>query len=332
MVSKLDQSVGRVISTLERTNQLENSIVIFYSDNGAPSVGLFANTGSNWPLRGQKNTPWEGGVRVAGAIWSPLLQARGNIFTQTLYVGDFLPTLAHAAGIELPDSLKLDGIDLWPELSGPKEAVHLPREILHILDDEWSVSSVMLGQWKYVNGTTSAGSVDNVLTFREWDELDPRASRYVVEVRNSPASKALARYDLQRLTQSRVNAISRSASVRCGDMQRGCNALLEECLYDLSLDPCENNNLAYSKRHSEVLKSLRERVNQLRASALKPGNRPGVWNSNPTLHDCTWDNFEVKKAGEGNCHSPFIFMFSFEKYLYFAVPQECDYHGQPCGS
>lgn len=299
MISKLDHSLGRVISTLSRTDQLENSIVMFYSDNGAPSVGLLANTGSNWPLRGQKNTPWEGGVRVAGAIWSPLLQARGNIFTQPIYVGDFLPTLAHAAGIELPDSLKLDGIDLWPQLSGAKEAVHVPREILHILDDEWRVGSLMLGQWKYVNGTIAAGVYDNVLTFREWDELDPRGSRYVVEIRNSPASKALARYDLQRLTQTRINSISRAASVRCGDMQRGCNALLEECLYDLSLDPCESNNLAYSKPHADVLQSLRERVQQLRDGALKPGNRPGQLWSDPSLHDCTWDNFEVKKTGAG---------------------------------
>ncbi|KAH8405014.1 hypothetical protein KR222_003147 [Zaprionus bogoriensis] len=299
MVSRLDWSVGRVVGALASTGQLENSIVMFYSDNGAPSVGLFANTGSNWPLRGQKNTPWEGGVRVAGAIWSPLLQARGNPFTQPIYVGDFLPTLAHAAGIELPESLKLDGIDLWPQLSGPKDAVHVPREILHSLDDEWRVSSLMLGQWKYVNGTTAAGFNDNVLTYRELDELDPRASRYVVEVRNSPASRALARYDLQRLTQTRVNSLIRSAAVRCGNMQRGCNALLEECLYDLGEDPCESNNLAYSERHAEVLRSLRDRVAQLRAGAVRPGNRPSARQADPSLHDCTWDNFEVKKAGAG---------------------------------
>ncbi|KAL7731342.1 hypothetical protein ACLKA6_000461 [Drosophila palustris] len=311
MVSRLDQSVGRIISTLASTEQLENSVVIFYSDNGGPSVGMFSNTGSNWPLKGQKNTPWEGGVRVAGAIWSPLLEARGYLFTQPIYVGDFLPTLAHAAGIELSESLKLDGIDLWPQLSGPKDAVHVPREILHNLDDVWHVSSLMLGQWKYVNGTTSSGQYDNVLTYRELDDLDPRQRRYVVEVRNSPASKALSRFDLQRLTQSRVNILLRSATVRCGDMQRGCNALLEECLYDLSEDPCEQNNLAYSEPHSEVLSALRQRVHQLRAGALAPGNRPRVSYSDPSFHKCTWDSFEMKKLGK--------------------VRLECEYQDLPCG-
>ncbi|XP_062132490.1 arylsulfatase B [Drosophila sulfurigaster albostrigata] len=310
MVSRLDQSVGRIISALARSEQLENSIVIFYSDNGGPSVGLFANTGSNFPLKGQKNTPWEGGVRVAGAIWSPLLEGRGSVFTQPIYVGDFLPTLAHAVGIDLPRSLKLDGIDLWPQLAGAKDAVHVPREILHNLDDVWRVSSLMLGQWKYVNGTTSAGQYDNLLMYRELDDLDPRTSRYVVEVRNSPASKALAPFDLQRLTQSRINNLRRAAKVRCGDFQRGCNALVEECLFDLSVDPCETNNLAYSKPHSDVLSALRERIHQLRAGAVAPGNRPSASYADPSLHKCTWDNFDVKPAD--------------------SVRLECDYHGLPC--
>lgn len=297
MVSKLDQSVGRVISALARAEQLENSIVIFYSDNGAPSVGMFANTGSNWPLKGQKNSPWEGGLRVAGAIWSPLLKARSNVFSQPIYVGDFLPTLAHAAGIELPESLQLDGIDLWPQLSGPKEAPHVPREILHSLDDVWNVASLLLDRWKYVNGTTLSGQYDQQLVKRELEELDPRANRYVVEVRNSPASKALARYDQQRLTQHRMMNIMEAAEVRCGDMQRGCNALLEECLYDMSVDPCERNNLVYSEQHADILATMRQRIKQLRAGALPIANRPSVTYANPTLHECTWDLFEVKKPG-----------------------------------
>ncbi|KAH8315667.1 hypothetical protein KR059_007510 [Drosophila kikkawai] len=314
MVSKLDQSVGRVISTLANTEQLENSIVIFYSDNGAPSVGMFSNTGSNWPLRGQKNTPWEGGVRVAGAIWSSQLEARGNIFTQPIYVGDWLPTLAHAADIELEesDARKLDGIDLWPQLSGAADAPHVPREILHSLDDVWRVAALQMGQWKYINGTTAAGKFDTVLTYRELDDLDPRDSRYPVTIRNSAASRALSRFDLRRLTQQRIAVIRRSAAVRCADFQRSCNPLLEECLYDISTDPCEQNNLAYSSRHSDVLAALRRRVRELRAGAVTPGNRASMPAADPTWHTCTWESFELNKPG--------------------TVPLECDYHGVPCES
>jgi arylsulfatase A-like enzyme len=52
MVSKLDESVGQIIHALTDTGMLNNSIIIFISDNGAPTVGIHENWGSNYPLRG----------------------------------------------------------------------------------------------------------------------------------------------------------------------------------------------------------------------------------------------------------------------------------------
>lgn len=52
MVSKLDESVGKVMEALKAKSMLENSIVVFVSDNGAPTAGLMKNYGSNWPLKG----------------------------------------------------------------------------------------------------------------------------------------------------------------------------------------------------------------------------------------------------------------------------------------
>ena len=49
----MDDSVGRTIKALEKNNMLRNSIVVFMSDNGAPTVGAeYENTGSNYPFRG----------------------------------------------------------------------------------------------------------------------------------------------------------------------------------------------------------------------------------------------------------------------------------------
>lgn len=55
MVSKLDQSVGEVTAALRRRGMLDNSIIVFLSDNGAPTMGIHSNRGSNYPLRGVSN-------------------------------------------------------------------------------------------------------------------------------------------------------------------------------------------------------------------------------------------------------------------------------------
>lgn len=98
MVTHLDDSVGAVVRALETRNMLKDSIIVFSTDNGGPADGFNSNAASNWPLRGVKNTLWEGGVRGAGLIWSPLLQKRQRISNQTMHIADWLPTLYHAAG------------------------------------------------------------------------------------------------------------------------------------------------------------------------------------------------------------------------------------------
>lgn len=58
--------MGQVVEALKGANMLANSIIIFSTDNGGPADGFNLNAASNWPLRGVKNTLWEGGVRGAG--------------------------------------------------------------------------------------------------------------------------------------------------------------------------------------------------------------------------------------------------------------------------
>jgi len=60
MLSRLDQSVGHVVEALRNRNMLRDSIIIFSTDNGGPAAGFNLNAASNWPLRGVKNTLWEG--------------------------------------------------------------------------------------------------------------------------------------------------------------------------------------------------------------------------------------------------------------------------------
>lgn len=63
MVSKLDESVGEITEALNDKNMLQNTIIVFTSDNGAPTIGPGnQNWGSNFPLRGLKDTLFEGEI------------------------------------------------------------------------------------------------------------------------------------------------------------------------------------------------------------------------------------------------------------------------------
>lgn len=98
MVYKVDESIGKVVAALEEANMLSNSIIVFAADNGAPTIGRYPNWGSNYPLRGIKETLWEGGVRSASLIWSPLIKNTPRVSNELIHISDWLPTLYAAAG------------------------------------------------------------------------------------------------------------------------------------------------------------------------------------------------------------------------------------------
>lgn len=101
MLSRLDNSVGEVVKALREKDMLENTIIVFTTDNGGPAAGFNLNAASNYPLRGVKNTLWEGGVRGAGLIWSCLLTKQYRVAEQMIHISDWLPTLIEAAGGDL---------------------------------------------------------------------------------------------------------------------------------------------------------------------------------------------------------------------------------------
>lgn len=98
MLNKLDQSVGEVVKALNDRGMLDNSIIIFTTDNGGPAAGFNLNAASNYPLKGVKNTLWEGGVRGAACMWSPLIKKSKRIALQMMHISDWLPTLLEAVG------------------------------------------------------------------------------------------------------------------------------------------------------------------------------------------------------------------------------------------
>ena len=113
-VQEVDASVGRVLETLRELKLDRNTLVLFVSDNGGP-----LNQGAtNRPLRGGKGTTFEGGVRVVAMAWWPGKIPAGSSTDAMTSMMDVLPTFAQLANAPLPTNRKLDGVDVWPAISG----------------------------------------------------------------------------------------------------------------------------------------------------------------------------------------------------------------------
>ena len=141
MASALDRNVGRVLVALRKHGLEENTLVVFFSDNG----GKLDDNGSlNTPLRGEKGQLWEGGIRIPFCIQWPAAIKGGQTLPFPVISLDLMPTALSAAGAK-PDAT-LDGIDLLPFVTG---ATQPPQRHLHwrfnrswaIRDAEWKLTT-----------------------------------------------------------------------------------------------------------------------------------------------------------------------------------------------
>lgn len=123
MIERMDDGIGRILDKLNELGLTENTIVIFYSDNGGLEL-----LQSQDPLRGGKAMVFEGGLRVPLAIkWPGVVQA-GGISNELVISDDLFPTMLEMLNIKHhePD---LDGLSLVPLLKGQK--ANLDREALY---------------------------------------------------------------------------------------------------------------------------------------------------------------------------------------------------------
>lgn len=114
MVESMDKGIGQIVEALKDTKQLENTLIIFFSDNGATSLG------SNRPWKGNKGSLWEGGHRVPAIFhWPGKLKPQEN-FPQLMSGIDLFPTIAGFAGLKIPTqrAQAIDGKDLSEVLKG----------------------------------------------------------------------------------------------------------------------------------------------------------------------------------------------------------------------
>ncbi len=113
MIEAVDTSVGRVVAKVDELGIADNTLIVFISDNGGlPNVSQLD------PLRGQKGSLFEAGVRVPACMrWTGVIEPKSICETPITSV-DFLPTFASLAGAKLPTTQPIDGTDISPLFHG----------------------------------------------------------------------------------------------------------------------------------------------------------------------------------------------------------------------
>ncbi|MFZ9708778.1 MAG: sulfatase-like hydrolase/transferase [Steroidobacteraceae bacterium] len=141
MIRAVDRSVGRLLAALEANGTLENTLVIFTSDNGGPHTIDMPRI--NAPYRGWKASYFEGGVRVPMFLhWPAALAPRR--FDHPVTHFDLFSTIVAAAGASAPAERALDGVDLLPFARG--ERSERPHQTLYWRTDRYL--ALRDGDWK----------------------------------------------------------------------------------------------------------------------------------------------------------------------------------------
>ena len=165
-IQDLDRSVGTMLETLEYMGLLDNTIVIFTSDNGgeiptnkpdAPEIqAIKAGLKINGDLRGDKHTIWEGGTRVPLILSWPGRVKKATVSSEMINLLDLFATIADITGGGLPDNKEIapDSYSFLPVLEGTKE--NILRSSM-VTADANGMHAIQMGGWKYIDDTPPVG-------------------------------------------------------------------------------------------------------------------------------------------------------------------------------
>ena len=154
MVEHVDHSVGRILDKLDALDLTERTMVVFFSDNGGlrqnfKKIGPIVS--SNAPLRDEKGTLYEGGIREPLIVRWPGVVKPGSVCDTPVTSVDFYPTFLQAAGIDGPPGQALDGESLLPLL---RQSGELARDAIYWHYPHYHhstpASAIREGDWKLI--------------------------------------------------------------------------------------------------------------------------------------------------------------------------------------
>ncbi|WP_395742129.1 arylsulfatase [Prosthecobacter sp.] len=195
LIDRIDQEMGRLIANIEKAGELDNTLILFFSDNGAcpydrahpapevqpydPQSHWSDSTGWAWarnsPFRYYKQNQFEGGISSPAIMHWPagLKQKPGAVIDTPAHLVDVLPTLADITGAKVPETFPgreptpLAGISLAPILAGRELAARPPIHLLYssdrgLRDGEWKLVSFQSHPWELYHIPTDRTELHDV--------------------------------------------------------------------------------------------------------------------------------------------------------------------------
>ena len=142
MIREMDEGIGWVIDALKETGQLDDTVIVFTSDNGGERFS------DNWPLVGGKMDLTEGGIRVPYIVhWPKGINNPGRVSTQHCLTMDWTATILAIAGATPPAGHKLDGISLVSTFKNADATLERPMFWRMKYNEQ---RAFRLGDWKYL--------------------------------------------------------------------------------------------------------------------------------------------------------------------------------------
>ena len=247
MLRAADEGISNITMLLKDKNLLDDTIIIFTTDNG----GQTAAGSSNWPLRGNKATVFEGGVRGTGFVWNPKLPNLNYDNYHLIHVTDWLPTIVEGiVGLEMDkDKWKLDGYNVWPTITENKES--LRKEILINLDPPRpgfiGQAAIRSGDWKLIIG-------------------QPNCSLHGKEEEGDKCPDGWVHLD--------------------GSIEIPPDTPSLTWLFNITADPNERNNVAHM--YPTVVQQLKDRIEHYNATHIEQLDPPLDPKSNPDNFGGVW--------------------------------------------
>jgi len=238
MILCMDRGIGKIFNELKRLGIDEDTLVLFTSDNGPQfgGQGEMRTDRFNCELAGSKGVVYEGGIKVPCVIRQPGRIVGGAFNNCFAHGTDWLPTLAAAADIKIPENIRIDGQNIFGQITGEQDSGEVKRFW------QWNRYDPMV--------TCNAAMRDGA-----WKLVRPPIPEAMTVIRED--------FDIDRIVEKNPEAYPEIINPPMS--ARVLPPPAPPRLYDLEADPFEQNDLAavYPERVSEMLKELEEWFNEV---------------------------------------------------------------------